>query len=101
MDSSRLLAMTSRRRSNFIMPVPLDGPPSAEGLMKREFIHVLQSAAGGHALGQTGDLNAGGPQEIRQIVGGGFSFHIRAEGDDDLLRMQILGALQSGLNVQI
>ena len=78
------------------MDLPL--PPPLERLVESEFIHMIQSAARRHSLRQAGDANPRWAKQIGDVVGGGFTFHIGTECQNDLLSSQITHAVKQGFD---
>ena len=72
-----------------------------QGLVKRELVHMIEPAAGGHALGEAGDGDAFGAEEVAQVAGGGLAFDIAAHGEDDLLHGGGAQTVEQGLDAQV
>lgn len=70
-------------------------------LVERELVGMVEAAAGGEALGEAGDGDAGGAQKIGDVAGGGFAFDIGAEGEDDFLGFEGFDAFDEGFEAQI
>ena len=56
-----------------------------QGLIKRQFIHMVQAPAGRHPLSQARYRNALRAQKIPQVTRRGLTLHITPHGQDHLL----------------
>jgi hypothetical protein len=54
-----------------------------EGMGEGEFIGELESGTGGQAVGESGDADAGRGETFGEVIGGGITFDVGAEGEDD------------------
>ena len=70
-------------------------------LVERELIGMVEAAAGGEALGEAGDGNAGGAQEIGDVAGGGLAFDIGSEGEDDFLGVEGFDAFDERFEAEV
>ena len=62
-------------------------------MTERDFVREFQAAAGGQAVGDAGDFQAGAREAFGEVMAGGVAFHVGAEGDDDFLDGLVLQAL--------
>ena len=62
---------------------------------------MIEPTTGGHALGQAGDGDAFGAEEVAQVAGGGLAFDIAAHGEDDLLDSGGTHAVEQRLDAEV
>lgn len=64
-------------------------------------VGMLESAAGGKAVGDAGDADAKGRKDLGEVVCGGLAFDIRAKGENDLGGGMLLDSLEEGLDAKL
>ena len=64
-----------------------------EGAAEGEFVGVIEAAAGGEALRDAGDADAGVGERFGEIMAGGIAFDIGGEREDDFFDVLLWDAL--------
>src|SRR5436190_22984478 len=74
---------------------------SRQGAAEGQFVGLIQAASGGQSLGEASDGDGQAAEETGQVVGGCFTFHVGAQGEDDFRGRFGLDALEQGIDAQV
>lgn len=79
------------------------GPASTESSEKGQIICCIKTASGWQSLGEAGNGQSGLRlrQDVHEVIGGGFAFHVRTGGENHFVHGGLLQPMEQGGNAEI
>lgn len=62
---------------------------------------MFESATDGQAMGNSGNPDPERRQRLREVIGGGLTFHVRAQGEDDFRWGFAFDSFEQGVDAEL